>query len=125
MRRLLDDASGEGVSHADNGAHSAALPRGPNRAQGAGLAYTIGHCDAGRSPGAAPSWGAGGQTHLWALGQVGQSHGSMDLSPALPLLLASAPLLLSEPHNQEIHKVQLIHECLARITFNKYIFIGK
>ena len=95
MRRLLDDASGEGVSHADNGAHSAALPRGPSRAQGAGLAYTIGHCSAGRSPGAAPSWAAGGQTHVRALGQVSQSHGSADLSPALPLLLA--PPLLSEP----------------------------
>ena len=106
MRRLLDDASGEGVSHADNGAHSAALPRASGRAQGAGLAYTIGNCATGRSPGAALSWGAGGQTQMLALGQVGQSHGSVDLSPALPLLLASAPLLLSEPHNQGRNKVQ-------------------
>jgi len=102
---LLDDAAGSGASHAHDGAHGAALPRGPRRAH----AYASGPCGADRPPGAAPSRGAGagagagGRTHR-PLAQVGQGHGGVDLAPVLALRLPLAgvpPLVSSEPQKTE------------------------
>lgn len=97
MRGLLDNAVGQ------SGPHGAALPQSRGRSSDTHPVYYSGPGNGEGLPGAALSCASTGQCNTVApcraalsLGQVGQSHGSVDLPPALgdPCLLTSILLLL-------------------------------
>lgn len=97
VRGLLDNAVGQ------SGPHGAALPQSRGRSSDTHPVYYSGPGNGEGLPGAALSRAGSGQCYTvvpchaaLSLGQVGQSHGSVDLPPALsdPCLLTSVLLLL-------------------------------
>lgn len=98
MRGLLDDAAGE------CGPSGAALPQSRGGPCDAHPVYDIGPRNGEGLPGAAQPCGSTRHRHAalvccaaLTLGQVGQSHGSVDLPPALVVssLLSSVLLLIT------------------------------
>lgn len=97
VRGLLDDAAGE------SGPRGAALPQSAGGSRDTHPVYDSGPRNRERLSGAALTRASSGRCHAalvccaaLPLGQVGQSHGGVDLPPALTAssLLASALLLL-------------------------------
>lgn len=95
MRGLLDNAAGEG------GPHSAALPQGRRRSSDTHPVYYSGPRNREGPPGAARCRASAGHGYTalvcraaLSLGQVRQSHGGVDLPPALRYLSLLASLLL-------------------------------
>lgn len=95
MRGLLDDAAGE------SGTSGAALSQSRGGPCDTDPQIYIGPCNGEWLPGVVPPCGSAGRRHnalVWSaalpLGQVGQSHGSVDLPPSLVVSSPLAVILL-------------------------------
>lgn len=112
MRGLLDDAAGQ------SGPCGAALPQSRGGSRGTLPVYDSGPRDREGRAGAAPSRASAGHGYgalvcraALPLGQVGQSHGGVDLPPALidsslrdsVLLLVPVNMLKKKSRRKKIH----------------------